>query len=151
MSRNEAQTRFDLVDPALETRGWLRSDIRIEVTAGQIDIIDGKPHRRLAGRTDYILRRPLAGNGEPIPLAIIEVKVAACRHAVEGQSLYRHPDVKFGELQLIVVADFAGAPQDSADMVAGIFRESEVRLVTSDALPALKQEIVSHAKLAPLE
>ncbi len=30
MSRNEAQTRFDLVDPALETRVWLRSDIRID-------------------------------------------------------------------------------------------------------------------------
>jgi hypothetical protein len=79
------------------------------------------------------------------------VKTAACKHAVEGQSLYRHPDAKFGELQLIVVADFAGAPQDSADMVAGIFRESEVRLVTSDALPALKQEIITLAKLAPVE
>src|SRR5208282_339656 len=56
--RNEAQTRFELIDPALETRGWLRTDIRIEVTAAQIDIIDGKPRCRPAGRTDYILRRP---------------------------------------------------------------------------------------------
>ena len=71
MSRNEAQTRFELIDPALETRGWVRFDIRIEVTAAQIDIIDDKPVRRPAGRTDYILRRPLDGNSEPIPLAII--------------------------------------------------------------------------------
>lgn len=74
LKRNEAQTRWDLIDPALETRGWLRSDIRIEVTAAQIDIIDGKPRRRPAGRTDYILRRPLAEGGEPVALAIIEAK-----------------------------------------------------------------------------
>lgn len=74
MSRNEAQTRFDLIDPALEARGWKRNDIRIEVTAAQIDIVDGKPRRRPAGRTDYLLRRPLLGTGEPIPLAIIEAK-----------------------------------------------------------------------------
>jgi type I site-specific restriction endonuclease len=46
--RNEQQTRFELIDPALETRGWLRSDIKVEVTAAQIDIIDGKTVRRLA-------------------------------------------------------------------------------------------------------
>ena len=79
------------------------------------------------------------------------VRMAACRHAVEGQSLYRHPDAKFGELQMIVVADFTGAPQDSASMVADIFQESQVRLVMSDDLPALKQEIVAHAKPAPVE
>ena len=74
MSRNEAQTRFDLIDPALQERGWLRSDIRIEVTAAQIDIVDGKPRRRPSGRTDYLLRRPLVEGGEPIPLAAIEAK-----------------------------------------------------------------------------
>ena len=74
MSRNEAQTRFELIDPSLETRGWKRSDIRIEVTAAQIDVVDGKPRRRPTGRTDYLLRRPLAEGGEPIPLGIIEAK-----------------------------------------------------------------------------
>ena len=79
------------------------------------------------------------------------VRIAACKHAVEGQSLYRHRDAQLGELQLIVVADFTGAPQDSAELVTGIFKESEVRLITSDALPALKQEIITHAKPAPVE
>lgn len=74
MSRNEAQTRFELIDPALELRGWKRSDIRIEVTAAQIDIVDGKPRRRPSGRSDYLLRQPLTEGGEPIPLAIIEAK-----------------------------------------------------------------------------
>lgn len=75
LNRNEAQTRYELIDPALDGCGWNRgSDVRIETTAGQIDIIDGKPHRRTAGRTDYILRRPLVEGGEPIALAILEAK-----------------------------------------------------------------------------
>jgi hypothetical protein len=79
------------------------------------------------------------------------VKAAACKHAVEGLSLHRHRDAKYGELQLIVVGDFTAAPKDSTEMVAGIFREHEVRLVMPDELSALKQEIVAHARLAPAE
>jgi hypothetical protein len=42
LNRNEAQTRYELIDPALDGCGWNRgSDVRIETTAGQIDIIDG--------------------------------------------------------------------------------------------------------------
>lgn len=74
-SRNEAQTRFELIDPALETRGWNRaSDIRIEETLPQVDIIHGKGRRRAKGRSDYVLRRPLSADTEPVPLAIIEAK-----------------------------------------------------------------------------
>ena len=96
MSRNEAQTRFELIDPALETRGWRRSEISIEVkTAPQIDIVDGKPRRRPAGRTDYILRRPLADGGEPIPLAIIEAK----REGLPPEhGLQQGKDYRVGEL-----------------------------------------------------
>ena len=95
MSRNEAQTRFDLIDPALETRGWLRSDIRIEVTAAQIDIVDGKARRRPAGRTDYLLRRPLAAEDEPMPLAIIEAK----REGLPPEhGLQQGKDYRVGEL-----------------------------------------------------
>lgn len=73
--RNEAQTRFALIDPALDARGWNRDkDILIEKTAEQIDIIDGKGRPRPAGRMDYLLRRPLVEGGESIPLAIIEAK-----------------------------------------------------------------------------
>lgn len=62
MSRNEAQVRFELIDPALEERGWSRrTDIRVEETARTIDIVHGQPRRRSAGRTDYVLRRPPSG------------------------------------------------------------------------------------------
>ena len=72
--RNEAQSRFDLIDPALEACDLLRSDIRIEETAAQVDIVYGKGQRRAKGRTEYMLRRPPEPVTEPIPLAIIEAK-----------------------------------------------------------------------------
>jgi type I restriction enzyme R subunit len=73
--RNEAQTRFELIDPVLiDQRGWRREDILLETTDRQIDIVYGKGQRRPAGRTDYLLCRPLAVGTERIPLAIVEAK-----------------------------------------------------------------------------
>src|SRR5439155_16959921 len=73
--RNEAQTRFELIDPMLiDHCGWRREDIRVEQTAAQIDIVRGKGYRRPAGRTDYLLCRPLAEGTETTPLAILEAK-----------------------------------------------------------------------------
>lgn len=76
LSRNEAQTRHDLIDPALESRGWARHDIRVEETARAIDFdpVTKEARRRLHGRTDYVLRRPLEPGAEPLPLAILEAK-----------------------------------------------------------------------------
>jgi type I restriction enzyme R subunit len=49
MGFNEADTRAELIDPALYRRGWTEDQIKREETAGAIDvIIDGHwPH---AGR-----------------------------------------------------------------------------------------------------
>lgn len=75
MPRNEAQTRFEVLDPALARRGWQPGvDITVEETAAPVDIAYGKGHRRGKGRTDYVLRRPLEPGTPPIPLAIIEAK-----------------------------------------------------------------------------
>src|SRR5258706_8118375 len=75
MPRNEAQTRFELIDPALiDECGWARADIRIEETAAAVDIVYKKGKRRPKGRTDYVLRHPLRPGAEPIPLAIVEAK-----------------------------------------------------------------------------
>jgi type I restriction enzyme R subunit len=73
--RNEAQTRFELIDPALSRHGWQPgADIKVEETAAPVDIIYNKGQRRPKGRTDYVLRRPLAAEAEPIALAILEAK-----------------------------------------------------------------------------
>src|SRR6266545_3419035 len=73
--RNESQTRFELIDPALARCGWRPgSDIKVEETAAPVDIIYGKGKRRPKGRTDYVLRRSLTTESEPIALAILEAK-----------------------------------------------------------------------------
>ncbi|HEU5125242.1 MAG TPA: DEAD/DEAH box helicase family protein [Verrucomicrobiae bacterium] len=75
LTLNEAQTRHELIDPALLRRGWQPGiDVKVEETAAPVDIIHGKGKRRPKGRTDYVLRHPLAPGGEPIPLAILEAK-----------------------------------------------------------------------------
>lgn len=74
MSRNEAQTRTELIDVALEKRGWKSVDIRLEVTAAPVDIIEGRGYRRPRGRADYVLCRPLTPGTAALPLAIIEAK-----------------------------------------------------------------------------
>lgn len=56
MSFNEADTRAKLIDPAIHTRGWTEDYIKREVSAGTIEIIEGKAQRRAKGRIDYTLR-----------------------------------------------------------------------------------------------
>jgi len=78
LNRNEAQTRYDLIDPVLrDQKGWKHADYmaaRLEETARAIDIIDGKPRRRPKGRTDYVLYWDCSGGTNPQPIAIIEAK-----------------------------------------------------------------------------
>jgi type I restriction enzyme, R subunit len=71
--RNEAQTRRDLIDPAIFDRGWTNNLIKVEITPGGTDIINGKPVRR-RGRSDYLLCLPAPRNGVPLPVAILEAK-----------------------------------------------------------------------------
>lgn len=71
--RNESQTRRDLIDPILHSLGWTNDLIKVEITPGGTDIIDGKPRRR-QGRSDYLLCLPVLEGHPPLPIAIIEAK-----------------------------------------------------------------------------
>lgn len=73
MSRNENQTRIELIDPALHERGWTEDLIRRERTPGATVILDGQPHER-KGRTDYLLCLPGDAGAQPLPVALIEAK-----------------------------------------------------------------------------
>lgn len=73
MSRNEAQTRRDLIDPKLFDLGWTTDLIRVEVTPGGTDIVAGRPVRR-RGRSDYLLCLPIKDGQPPLPVAVLEAK-----------------------------------------------------------------------------
>lgn len=65
----------------------------------------------------------------------------ACRFAVEGRSIYEHPDKEFGELQLVVVGQFRPKDEVSPTLVRRVFNESNVRLYSSEEIPKLIDEI----------
>jgi type I restriction enzyme R subunit len=73
MPRNEAQTRFELINPALRQRGWNETNIKVEATSGGITVIDGKARRR-RGSTDYLLRLQVSKDTQPVAIALIEAK-----------------------------------------------------------------------------
>ncbi|GHV41532.1 type I restriction endonuclease subunit R [Synergistales bacterium] len=75
MLLNEAQTRFELINPALSERGWSTRHIKVEETVGGIDIMDdGKARRRNKGRVDYLLRLEVTRDTQPVAVALIEAK-----------------------------------------------------------------------------
>ena len=73
---DEAQTRQQLIDPALHARGWTEDLIRREETLGTVEIVDGRPRRNTIGRTDYTLRIRVgeAAKTQPVAVAILEAK-----------------------------------------------------------------------------
>ena len=75
MGRNEADTRVQLIDPALHRRGWTEEHhIKREQTPGQVDIVNGQGQRRSRGRMDYVLRLVVREGSQPIAVALIEAK-----------------------------------------------------------------------------
>ncbi len=127
MGRNEQQTRFDLIDPKLFDRGWTRADIRVEETAAAVDVVYGKGKRRPKGRTDYVLRRPLLPDTEPVPLAIIEAKR---EDLAPGHGLQQAKNYRIGHLhhvpfvfssnghQFVEYAEDAGITSEASPMDA---------------------------------
>lgn len=74
MALNEADTRAKLITPAMYKRGWTEDLIRREVSAGSVEIINGRPRRRSRGRIDYVLRFKVNIDTQPVALALIEAK-----------------------------------------------------------------------------
>jgi type I restriction enzyme R subunit len=65
MSRNENQTRLELIDPALHDRGWTEDLMCRERTPGGTVTLDGTSHHR-KGRTDYLLCLPAETGAQPL-------------------------------------------------------------------------------------
>ncbi|MEO1094634.1 MAG: DEAD/DEAH box helicase family protein [Cyanobacteria bacterium J06638_28] len=91
MGRNEADTRAQLIDPALHQRGWTEAlHIRREQTPGAIDIVQGRGKRRSRGRMDYVLRLAVQAGQQPVAVALIEAKPEdyAPAHGLEQAKAY---------------------------------------------------------------
>jgi type I restriction enzyme, R subunit len=74
MPFSESDTRAKLIDPALHAYGWTEDLIRREETAGAVEIVDGRPHKRSQGRTDYTLRIKVTSEAQLVAVALIEAR-----------------------------------------------------------------------------
>lgn len=70
----------------------------------------------------------------------------ACQYAVEGDSIFHHPDAKVGEMQLVVVADFVQGAAEGREAVRDLLAEYHVKLYTQENLADLEEDIVLHGK-----
>ncbi|MDP1998725.1 MAG: DEAD/DEAH box helicase family protein [Rhodoferax sp.] len=74
MSLNEAETRYELIDPHLRGKGYRMPYIKLE-TKAPVEPIGHKGRRRAgAGRTDYLLCVETPAGPMPLPVAILEAK-----------------------------------------------------------------------------
>jgi len=119
----------------------IQKDIRVRVPIfeSQIDI----PYGFQNGRYNLIqVARFQAANPN-------DANVTACRYAVQGESLYQHPDPQLGQLQLILVGQFGSAQADSRSRVKRILEANHVRLYPATEVDRLVEEIKQTAKDIP--
>jgi len=74
VGRNEADTRAQLIDPAIHGRGWTEDLIKREETLGAIHIVGDTARRQGRGRLDYTLRVKVNPQTQPVAVALIEAK-----------------------------------------------------------------------------
>jgi type I restriction enzyme R subunit len=74
MQRNEAETRYELIDPVLREKGYRVPYIRLE-TPAPVEPVGAKGRRRKGpGKTDYLLCVEVPNGPRPLPVGILESK-----------------------------------------------------------------------------
>jgi type I restriction enzyme R subunit len=75
MSKNEAETRFELIDPILRDKGYRMPYVRLE-TPAPVETAGGPKGRRSSGpgKMDYLLCVEVPNATVPLPVAILEAK-----------------------------------------------------------------------------
>jgi type I restriction enzyme R subunit len=74
MGKNEAETRYELIDPLLREKGYRMPYVRLE-TPAPVDPTGPKGRRRNGpGKTDYLLCVEVPTGPQPLPIAILEAK-----------------------------------------------------------------------------
>ena len=74
MALNEAETRYELIDPVLREKGYRHWRVKLE-TPAPVEPTGHKGRRRVGnGRTDYLLCVQAANSPKPLPVGVIEAK-----------------------------------------------------------------------------
>lgn len=74
MAYNEAETRYELIDPVLREKGYREWRVKLE-TPAPVEPTGHKGRRRTGnGRTDYLLCVQTGNMPKPLPVGVIEAK-----------------------------------------------------------------------------
>lgn len=74
MALNEAETRYELIDPVLREKGYRHWRVKLE-TPAPVEPTGHKGRRRVGnGRTDYLLCVQAGDSLKPLPVGVIEAK-----------------------------------------------------------------------------
>ena len=74
LTKNEAETRYELIDPVLRDKGYRHPYVKLE-TPAPVEPTGPKGRRRPGpGKTDYLLCVEVPGALKPLPVAILEAK-----------------------------------------------------------------------------
>lgn len=74
MAYNEAETRYELIDPILREKGYRQWRVKLE-TPAPVEPTGNKGRRRPGnGRTDYLLCVQVGDMPQPLPVGVIEAK-----------------------------------------------------------------------------
>ena len=74
MAYNEAETRYELIDPILREKGYRQWRVKLE-TPAPVEPTGNKGRRRAGnGRTDYLLCVQVGDMPKPLPVGVIEAK-----------------------------------------------------------------------------
>lgn len=128
----ELKHRMDTMFDQPDLHRLVRRDITVKVPVLQRE--QEIPYAYQNGRLNLIA--PLQ-----FPKRTSSVEDKAARFAVEGKSLYDNPHPEFGDLQMLIVGAFTETKKADVDTAKRILESNQVRLLTSDELEILANEI----------
>ncbi|ELP33812.1 DUF3037 domain-containing protein [Rhodopirellula baltica] len=137
---DDLKCRMDTMFDQPDLRGLVRRNITVSVPILQRE--QEIPYAYQNGRLNLIA--PLQ-----FPKRTSSVEDKAARFAVEGKSLFDSPHPEYGELQMLIVGAFPETKKSDVETAQRILESHQVRLITSDNLGELGDEIREHGH--PLE
>jgi hypothetical protein len=134
----EVAQQLDLALSSPRLQPFLRKNVTVKVPALQRAV--EVPYGYQNGRFNLV--QPVNFHQK----AADKVGDAACRYAVEGDSLFGHKDDEWGDMQLVVVAKFRADAEQGRKVVTKMFEDYHVRLLLADEAGTLEEEILAHGK-----
>jgi hypothetical protein len=127
-----------LEQPSLEPKLYKSIPITVPIDGRQLHV----PYAFQNGRFNLI---------QPVRFRSENPLQTAYKYAVEGDSIYKKPHERFGELKLLVVGSFRGKTDENKEVVSRVLENHHVSLYAMDEVDKLVQEILATGRDRPAD